>query len=592
MKERNSYVISKGFRAYFKAVIILMVSEQFCSLLDLILVGNFVNPEAFAALDLVVPIENLIRALFLLLVGGSSAIASIHVGNREYEKANKVMSVAIISSVTAAAVFTAAGLLCLDSIVRFICPDPTLAVYPEKYLKIFFCGLIPMGLYFALSAVINVEGKPMVVTKVVIAACIVDLLMDVLLMKIFDLGVAGLAYATLASYVVPAVLFIIFLRNSDTTGFKTVKTTKEWRRLYADNIKHGVAFCLPFIFSCIILYIVNTIVMDNLGTEGLYVWGAGYQILSLGILFMESIGGTILVTMGGMLMGCHDSNGLKELVRKCFTASIALCGLLVVFALVFPGAILSLFGDEVSVYDIPYARQGLLMIALFLIPFVFSSLQMYLAQVTDRLTGTGLLYFGMFASVFVTLTIWSRRDPHSLFAAMPAAAGAFVILQIVIGEVLRRVNHPDRSPVFFIPEMDMENSLYLSVPYTKEGLNNALTEIAAFLEKKEMNISLTTGINICCEELMLNMHEQNLDKGEGYFYDLFIVIEENGVKVTVKDVGEPYNPIRRFEKTAAESFLAGEEMDLSLQILNKVCKDLNYSYMYNQNVISMAFGEK
>ena len=66
-------------------MLIFMVGEQVCLSANMIFVGQMVSPQAFAALDLAIPVEGLISALMLLLISGASLPASRHIGNQDFK---------------------------------------------------------------------------------------------------------------------------------------------------------------------------------------------------------------------------------------------------------------------------------------------------------------------------------------------------------------------------------------------------------------------------------------------------------------------------------------------------------------------------
>lgn len=591
MSNRNSNIISKGFRNYFVSVILLILVEQVCSTVDMLLVGNYVSPEAFAALDLVMPIESLVRGLGLLFIGGAGVIAARHIGNQEFEESNKVLSVALVSSSVFAIALTVVSFIFFDEIVAALCTDLALVPFLEDYLKLYLLGLLPITLYNALCTVLNVDGKPMVITICASVAAALDIVLDIVFMKYLGWGTAGQAMATICSYVLPTLGFIIFFTFSKKTGFRFIFFRKKFKAVLKSNIVGGVPFCMPLIVTCLIQLLINNITLNTLGLSGLYVWSVGFQLLSIGIMFLNSIGGTVLVTMGSLFAGSHDTQGLKELLKKCLTATTYCILPLIAVVMFFPDAILSLFGES-NVLSIENAGRDLVTIQLLLIPYAFIFLKIYLEMSLGRDKFATLSSLLFFAFTIGSMVICSKVAPSNLFLSLPLSATAFVILESLYSEVVRRRKSDKYSPLFLIPEMETDGILSLSVPYSIKGRDEALKEVAAFLESRNLNPSVAMAVNLSCEELMFNIQQYNEGKSDDYFYDLFIFDNTREVKVSVKDAGSPFNPIREFEKSAAEAYLEGEDMDLSLQILNNMCKDLNYNYMYGQNVISMTFGTK
>ncbi len=562
------------------------ILEQVCAVIDMILVGNFVSATAFSALNLVIPIESLMTGLVMLFTGGAGIIASRLIGDQNFNGAYRTLTVACMSSLAMAAFFSISGLLLMDDIVTWLSPVPALFSYIRDYLGIYFAGLIPIAMYSVVMLIVNIDGKPDVVFVTVIISCILDIVFDIVFMKVLDLQVVGLALATVMSYVIPVLVLFPYLA-SRKCSFKFVFSTRGSLGILRDNLSMGLPYSLPYIATCLITLVVNTVVISSLGPYALYIWGAGYQMLSLTIVAMNCIGGTILVIMGSMLVGCHDMDGFHFLVKSCVRMSAVVVGVITLVILIFPRAFLSVFG-----YDLPdtdnRATYWLYWIVLFAIPYAICCIRVYVSQALDRKLLSVLPLVALFGFTIASLYILSDVSPEILFAAFPVSGVAFFMVDLLAVHFIGRMESYN-SRFYLIPASDGLKSKCLSVPYTQEGLNGALVELSAFLDECGIGPAVGVSVNLCCEELMLSVVQNNADKGEGYFFDVFVLNDEEEVKITVKDAGSPFNPVRVYRKTAAEALASGEDMDLSLRLLNTMCKELTYNYMYGQNTIYMSF---
>lgn len=586
MATRNSFIISRGFRNYFIFSILFSVAEQLCATVDMILVGNFVGPDAFAALNLVIPVENLATGFLMLFTGGAGIIASRLIGDQDFNRAYKALTASTILSTAVAAAASIICLASLDPIVRVLCSDPSLTQYLTDYLKVYFTGLVPICLFFQTTLILNIDGKPQFSLVTMLAACVLDLLLDLLLMGYLGMGVKGLGIATIASYILPLVILIPYINHK--CSFRYIWAGEDTTELLSQNIKFGIPYCLPYAVSCLITFIANTLILNNLGNEILYVWSTGYQVFSIVIMAMSCIGGTILVIMGSMLVGCHDMDGLKILTKKCMTVTALVVGGLVLIVLVFPHFILSIFGDK-EVESVENADTWIRCIAISCIPYAVCCIKVYLSQALDRSFSSVLSLMVLLTLDIAALCIFVWADPARMYLALPLAGATFIIADFIICRIIT-LRRKDLSRYLLIPHQDDVKSKYISIPYNQAGMDNAIRELSSFLESCEMSPVLCSGVNLCCEEIMLSIIQNNAEnKGEGYFFDISVLDDENEVKVTVKDAGFPFNPVRKYTKSAAEAFESGEDPDLSLRIVNQMCKELTYNYMYGQNTIYMSF---
>lgn len=587
VEKRNNYIISKGFRNYFRTLILSVIVEQVCLTFNMIFVGQFVSAEAFSALDLAIPVESFFTGLFLLLIGGAAAPASRYVGNQEFDKAHKMLTSSMLLATGAAVILALAGILNIDSIVSLLSSDATLSGYLKEYLGVYFIMFITMAVSSSLVQIINIDGKPDIATWATVIAGAVDVLLDVVFLKVLNMGVSGVAWADVASYVLMALIITPYLL-SKKSQFRFRLAAKDFAALQKESLSAGVSYCIPNVALCAIVFIVNSLVLGRLGTEALYVWSVGYQVLSIIVMLMSCIGGTVLVTMGSMLVGCGEMKGLRYLAHRCLLVSLLCISLIVAFVIAFPHETLSIFGNSGN----PTADEiaWLRMVVVFAVPYGICSLKSYLSQTLER-TVMSIVPFALFFTISLlafSLSAWF--DPYWMFASM-SAAGLLYLLADAVYSVVKRHMNPGYSRYLLIPSDEGKHSLYMSVPYTGAGLESALSDMASFLQACELSPSLRGGINICCEELAMNLIEKNKDKGDGYYFDIFILEERDAIKVNIKDAGLPFNPVKKYEGTAADAYAAGEDMDLSLRLVNVLCQDLTYNYMFGQNTIYMTFNK-
>lgn len=571
-------------------MLIFMVGEQVCLSANMIFVGQMVSPQAFAALDLAIPVEGLISALMLLLISGASLPASRHIGNQDFKSAARAITIAAISAVGASILISSLALLNIDSVVSFLSSDAELSYYLKDYLFVYFIQFLPMSLASVFILIAEIYGRPDIASKATIVSCVIDVVLDVILLKFTDLGTAAVAWADLAGYLIQIGLIILFLyQEKSIFRFQLPKCKKEWVALGKENIQSGVSYCIPNLNLAFISLVANYLVLNKLGTEALFVWGVAYQVLTIVFMFLDCIGGTVLVTMGSMLVGFGEMDGLKVLVKKCLLATLLTVGPVVALVVAFPELAFALFGEN-SLENPLLSNKWLRIIVLFSIPYSVCVIKAYLTQTLERRAMSSALFLG-----FVTLTIGSFAllalfKPEFMFLGLTVAGFAFVFLDLG-ASIPVRMRHPEFRGFFLIPDNKGSEAFYESVPYTYEGLDAVLLDITKYLNGTTVPEALRGSINLCCEELAMSLVKKNIDKGDGYFFDISIVEEDENVKVSIKDAGKPFNPVRSFDAPDG-SDMNLEDETLSLRLVNVLCKDLTYNYMYGQNAIFMNFSKK
>ena len=571
-------------------MLIFMVGEQVCLSANMIFVGQMVSPQAFAALDLAIPVEGLISALMLLLISGASLPASRHIGNQDFKSAARAITIAAISAVGASILISSLALLNIDSVVSFLSSDAELSYYLKDYLFVYFIQFLPMSLASVFILIAEIYGRPDIASKATIVSCVIDVVLDVILLKFTDLGTAAVAWADLAGYLIQIGLIILFLyQEKSIFRFQLPKCKKEWVALGKENIQSGVSYCIPNLNLAFISLVANYLVLNKLGTEALFVWGVAYQGLTIVFMFLDCIGGTVLVTMGSMLVGFGEMDGLKVLVKKCLLATLLTVGPVVALVVAFPELAFALFGEN-SLENPLLSNKWLRIIVLFSIPYSVCVIKAYLTQTLERRAMSSALFLGFVILTIGSFALLALFKPEFMFLGLTVAGFAFVFLDLG-ASIPVRMRHPECRGYFLIPDNKGSEAFYESVPYTYEGLDAALLDITKYLNGTTVPEALRGSINLCCEELAMSLVKKNIDKGDGYFFDISIVEEDENVKVSIKDAGKPFNPVRSFDAPDG-SDMNLEDETLSLRLVNVLCKDLTYNYMYGQNAIFMNFSKK
>ena len=182
--------------------------------------------------------------------------------------------------------------------------------------------------------------------------------------------------------------------------------------------------------------------------------------------------------------------------------------------------------------------------------------------------------------LFVGLLAWIR--PEWLWWGFPVSGLFLLAIYLVVTLVIHH-QHPDTEVMTLIPQAEDGQSLNFSVKYKEEDVQQALENISTFLETCDIEPATSFQINLCCEELMYNIVTYAVNKDtDKHLFDVHIVCHKETVSVLIKDDGKPFNPT-----LTTVSF--NEDGDgLGLALVNTMA-DINYKFMYNQNVVFLTF---
>ena len=191
------------------------IFQQFYSMVDTIVVGRYVGPFALAAVGSTGALSFLVIGFATGLMGGFSIIISQQYGalNQSEQKNYDALKHAVAMSFLLTAVIT---VLITVAMIFFTRPLLEIMKTPEDiiddaytYIFIVFMGVVFTLYYNLVSAIMRAVGDSKTPLYLLIIASVVNVALDLVFVILFDMGIAGVAYATIIAQGISAVIGIL-----------------------------------------------------------------------------------------------------------------------------------------------------------------------------------------------------------------------------------------------------------------------------------------------------------------------------------------------------------------------------------------------
>lgn len=193
------------------------ILQQLFNSADLAVVGRFESAKAMAAVGSNAALVSLIVSLFSGLAIGANVAVATYIGRQHAEKINDAIHTAMTVALISGVIILAVGEIFAIPILHLMnTPDDVLEL-ASVYLRIFFFAMPFLEIYDFGAAVLRSKGDSARPLYVLIASGILNVLLNLLLVAVFHLGVAGVAIATAVSNCASAVMVIYFLMHEDET---------------------------------------------------------------------------------------------------------------------------------------------------------------------------------------------------------------------------------------------------------------------------------------------------------------------------------------------------------------------------------------
>ena len=318
--------------------------QQFYNMVDSVIVGRYVGEEALAA----VGASYALTYVFISIATGGGIGASVLTGRafgrRDYDRMKRSISTALLSFLILSVVLGVFGLLASERIMTWLQTPDNIMEDAQTYLNIYFLGLPFLFMYNVLASMFNALGRSRIPLYLLIFSSVLNVILDIVMVRILGLGVAGVAWATLISQGVSALTsFGIFLKE-----LKSYPSTAKLPCFDTAELSNMVRIALPSIFQQSTVSIGLMLVQSSVnvfGSEMLAGYSAGTRIESLCLVPMLAMGNA-MSAYTAQNIGAGQFDRVKEGYRTA--VKIIGCFAILISVVTIPLAepIISLFLEE------------------------------------------------------------------------------------------------------------------------------------------------------------------------------------------------------------------------------------------------------
>lgn len=312
--------------------------QQFYNMADSMIVGQFVGEDALAAVG---ASYSLTTVFIMVAIGGgigASVITSQYLGAKEYAKMKTSVYTALINFLLLSILLAAGGYLLNRTILTALKTPENIMGDAVLYLKIYFYGLPFLFMYNILSAMFNALGKSKIPLCLLIFSSVLNVCLDLYMVRSLAMGVAGVAIATVIAQGISAMIsfgiLLALLKKYDSGEKKPV--------LYdTEMLVRGTKIAIPSIVQQSIVSIGMLLVqsvVNGFGSSVLAGYSAGTRIESICVVPMIATGNAVS-TFTAQNLGA----GQQERVKKGYHAGL---GMIAVFAVIIC-VILQLFHGDI-----------------------------------------------------------------------------------------------------------------------------------------------------------------------------------------------------------------------------------------------------
>ncbi len=404
---------------------------------DSAVVGRFCGQEALAAVGSNGPLVNLIVTLFMGLSVGTNVLCAQYAGAGMERDLKETVHTSVVASLASGLILVGLGLLLSRPMLEMMGSPPDVIDSAELYLRIYFAGMPVLMVYNYGSSILRAMGDTRRPLVFMVISGVVNVALNLLLVIVFDMGVAGVAVATVASEAVSAFLVVrCLLRAEGPWRFSLKEARISWSKLAAMTRIGLPAGLQGASFSVSNILIQSSI--NSFGSAAMAGNAAAATIEGFCYVGMDSFS-QASISFTGQNYGAKQYGRIDRIFLWAIVLGTSIGALFGGLSYLFGESLLGIFSKKPGVIRIGMLRMGIICLT------QFSCVLMHVPSYVCRAMGRSLVpMLNTVGCVCVFRVIWiytafaAERSLRILFLSYPISWGLAAAIGILYFLFVRR----------------------------------------------------------------------------------------------------------------------------------------------------------
>lgn len=331
---------------------------------DIAVVGNFtgeLSTTAVAAVGANSSIIGLIVNLFIGISLGANVVISYSIGQNNASDVSKAVHSAIVFAFFGGILASVLGECIASPLLRRLNVPDEVFPYACLYLRIYFAGLPVILLYNFEAAICRSAGETKIPLIALTGSGILNIILNLFFVIVLKMTVDGVAFATVISNAVSALLLYVYLRRTD----KLIHVEPSMLRIDKAILIRILRIGLPAGIQTAVFSVANIIIQSAINSLGTVVMAASSAAYNIEIITYDILNSfsQACTTFVGQNYGAGQIKRCKKTLFLCLFEGIITLTIAIVLILFFGKQLLSLFDSNPDVVEVGYIRLMYLMLA-------------------------------------------------------------------------------------------------------------------------------------------------------------------------------------------------------------------------------------
>ena len=541
------------------------------TVVDSLIAGVSIGQEALAAIATAGPLLSIDQILHCLLGFGIDKLMVQAIGEGDHKKADRIFGAILIAVLAIYGLACGTILIIQRPLLQAIMGESPLVDMTVRYT-------VPLLIFAAFSETLlcierafRIDGRAKLFSKRSIVTNIANIVFDILMVSVFNLGISGLAWASVISVLLGYTVTLSHFFSKKRTvspDFSVIHSPKELLGYVKQDMRLGGSATLDEVMDSVAISAQTAAIGAVGGTGGLAIWTVFKSLRGVVISAGNGVSASVSVH-AGLLFGQKDYDGIRYSVRSGVRTALLLALASMQVILMFAGPLADVYkiDPEIQTLSAQCLRVGCL--AFPAIVFL-NVLTIYLPTVNKTRLASRLVFLEHGLVMVAAAVGASMRELGFFLAYVIAVAVTSLIAAFILA----------RNKYWFVPKSNPAEIVGYSICLEPDQIEALRSDLDLMLPSKEYPAQLCSRISLVVEESLSYIAQQNT--GSSINADVEVKQEENGLLVMITDSGRPYNPLA--ETTTRDITKAGV---LEKRIFLGYSEEVSYDRVLDLNRISL-----
>lgn len=251
---------------------VMMVFTSIYGVVDGIFVSNFVGKTPFAAINLIMPLLMFLGIVGFMFGSGGSALIAKTIGEGNNERANRIFSMLVVVGILSGIVLGVLGYLLVKPVAIMLGATGKLLNDSVVYGQIVLVALPFFTLQNMFQSLFVTAERPKMGLLVTVISGVLNIILDIVFILLFDWGLMGAAFATVLSQVVGGVIPVFYFAFPNTSLLHIVKPLFDFKALWQTTV-NGMSEFFSTVSMTVVSALYNYQLMKYIGEDGVAAYG-------------------------------------------------------------------------------------------------------------------------------------------------------------------------------------------------------------------------------------------------------------------------------------------------------------------------------